>query len=182
MTQQRVAELSARARTGRVVVFDTETTGLRSWDQICQIAAVEYVAGERARSICLYLCPTCEMNPFAEAVHGISMDFLALHGDDPCAAMARFFDFLGEDALLVAHNSRFDLRMLDQECREFGIARPPVVIDVCDTVALARFMRPGLSSYKLERLISEFGIPGRNSHDALDDTIACANLFFHLLK
>ena len=35
--------LAEYARNGRVVVFDTETTGGADYDEICQIAAVEYV-------------------------------------------------------------------------------------------------------------------------------------------
>ena len=31
--------IAARARAGRVVAFDTETTGGTAWDEICQIAA-----------------------------------------------------------------------------------------------------------------------------------------------
>ena len=33
--------LAARVHTGRVVVFDTETTGGAAGDEICQIAAAE---------------------------------------------------------------------------------------------------------------------------------------------
>lgn len=35
--------IAERVHTGRVVVFDTETTGGASFDEICQIAAAEYV-------------------------------------------------------------------------------------------------------------------------------------------
>ena len=72
--------LAEYARSGRVVVFDTETTGGRSYDEICQIAAVEYVNGTMTRTLALYVCPTCEMNPWAEAVHGLSLDFLNEYG------------------------------------------------------------------------------------------------------
>lgn len=39
-----------RAICGRVIVFDTETTGMSNVDEICQIAAVEYMHGTLARS------------------------------------------------------------------------------------------------------------------------------------
>ena len=65
------------ATDGRVVVFDTETTGCAWYDEICQIAAVEYVNGVQTRTFMLYICPTCEMDPRAECVHGLSMDFLS---------------------------------------------------------------------------------------------------------
>ena len=169
------------AAGGRVVVFDTETTGCSRYDEICQIAAVEYVCGEQTRTFSAYICPTCEMDPRAECVHGLSMDFLAENGIAPEEAMRQFFDFLGEDALLVAHNNRFDMRMLNQECGKFDLCFAPDGIETCDTLALARQLSPGLESYSLSNLIAALGIDGVNSHDALDDTLACAHLFFTLL-
>ena len=177
-----VPQIAEYARNGRVVVFDTETTGCSRWDEICQIAAVEYVDGVRARTFSVYVCPTCEMNPWAERVHGLSLDFLSENGLAPEEAMRQFFEFLGSDALLVAHNSKFDLRMLNQECRKFDISFAPDGIETCDTVALARHLRPGLASYSLANLIEALDIGGANSHDALDDTLACASLFFKLLE
>ena len=175
-------QLEDYARNGRVVVFDTETTGGRSYDEICQIAAVEYVNGMLTRTLTLYICPTCEMNPWAEAVHGLSLDFLADHGMSPEEAMRKFFEFVGNDVLLVAHNNRFDMRMLDQECTKFGICFAPDGLETCDTLALSRFLRPGLGSYTLANLINAMRIDGTNSHDALDDALACAGLFFKLIQ
>jgi DNA polymerase III epsilon subunit family exonuclease len=174
-------QIADYARRGRVVVFDTETTGCSRFDEICQIAAVEYVGGVRARSFSVYVCPTCEMSPGAEWVHGLSMDFLSEHGLAPEEAMRRFFEFLGNDVLLVAHNKRFDMRMLNQECEKFDLCFAPEGIETCDTLALAKCLRPGLGSYALANLIDALGIEGVNSHDALDDASACAGVFFTLL-
>ena len=87
-TLPRIAEY---ARSGRVVVFDTETTGCTTYDEICQIGAVEYVNGKLSRTFARYICPTCEMNPFAEMVHGLSLDFLHEHGLEPEEAMRQLF-------------------------------------------------------------------------------------------
>ena len=169
------------AASGRVVVFDTETTGCSRYDEICQIAAMEYTCGELTRTFCEYICPTCEMNPHAENVHGLSADFLAGHGISPEEAMRRFFEFLGGDALLVAHNNKFDMRMLSQECEKFDICLFPEGIETCDTLALARQLLPHLDCHALAYLIAVLGIDGVNSHDARDDARACAHLFFRLL-
>ena len=56
--------LAARVHTGRVVVFDTETTGGSSWNEICQIAAAEFVGGTLSRTLALYIRPTCRVNPW----------------------------------------------------------------------------------------------------------------------
>ena len=173
--------IASRARTSRVVAFDTETTGGASWDEICQIAAAEYVCGKLTRTLALYVRPTCRVNPWAEAVHGLSDEFLREHGIAPRVAMRQFFDFLGRDALLVAHNIMFDLRMLNQECCKFGLCFDCEGIETCDTLALSRRLRKDLPNHRLATLIAELGIDGVNSHDALDDTLACAGVLFKLI-
>ncbi len=132
--------------------------------------------------MCVCVCPTCEMNPFAEAVHGLSMEYLSLHGIEPVDALERFFDFVGRDVLLVAHNNKFDLRMLRQECAKFDFEASSDGIEMCDTLALSRFQHPEFGSHKLSFLIDALGVDGVNSHDALDDTLACAGVFFALVS
>ena len=56
--------LAWRVHHGRVVVFDTETTGGASWDEICQIAAAEYIGGTLSRTLALYVRPTRPVNPW----------------------------------------------------------------------------------------------------------------------
>jgi len=138
---------------GRVVVFDTETTGGTRDDEICQLAAAEYRNGTLSRTINLYLRPTCEMNSWAEAIHGLSMDFLEANGIDPVKALNEFFDFLGRDVLLVAHNNLFDMTMLRLECGKFGVPLNLDGVETCDTLALSRHLRPELAHHSLAFLI-----------------------------
>ena len=180
ITDNTLPQIAEYARGGRVVVFDTETTGCACYDEICQIAAVEYVNGKRTRSLALYIRPTCEMNPFAEGVHGLSMEFLGEHGVAPEEAMRQFFEFVGDNVLLVAHNAKFDLRMLRQECGKFDLCFEPEGLETCDTLAMSRMLLPDLESHKLADLVDSLSIEGVNSHDALDDAIACAGVFFEL--
>ena len=181
MTKERIESFSDCARCGRVVAFDTETTGGSPWDEICQIAAAEFVDGALARTLALYIRPTCRVNPWAEAVHGLSDAFLRENGIAPEEAMRRFFDFVGDGALLVAHNAAFDLRMLRQECCKFDLCFDCAGAEVCDTLALSRRLRPDLPNHKLATLVELLPIDGVNSHDALDDALACAGAFFKLL-
>ena len=180
-TPQNIERFAEFADSGRVVVFDTETTGGSCSDEICQLAAAEFVDGRLERTMNVYIRPTCEMNPWAEQIHGISMDYLDEHGIAPEDALHQFFDFLGSDVLLVAHNNRFDLKMLQQECAKFDYAFEPDGVVMCDTLALARYFRPDLKSHALGNLLELLGVDGVNSHDALDDVMACAGVFFKLL-
>jgi DNA polymerase III epsilon subunit-like protein len=122
------------------------------------------------------------MNRWAEAVHGLSMEFLEENGIAPSEAMRQFFDFVGRDVLLVAHNATFDLRMLNTECGKFDLFFAPEGLETCDTLALSRKFRPDLESHALGELIKALGIDGVNSHDALDDALACAGVFFKLIR
>ena len=176
----KLASLARRARTGRVVAFDTETTGCSWRDEICQIAAVEYLAGEASRTFAAYICPSCPMSWGAYRVHGLSMDFLRENGDAPGNAMRAFFDFVGDDVLLVAHNSPFDMRMVRQECRKFGLEFAPRGVEICDSLSLSRRLLPGVS-HALGALVDHLGVDVHNTHDAVDDARACAAVFFALL-
>ena len=179
---QKALDLCVRhARQGRVVVFDTETTGLSRLDEIVQIAAAEYVNGGRTRTLNLFVLPSCPISPAAEAVHHISRAFLEEHGLPPREALRRFFEFVGADALVVGHNVRFDVGMLANECRAYAFPATPGNMTRADTIALARRLVPGLPNYRLGTLIEALGLDGSNSHDALDDTLACGELFFNLV-
>ena len=181
MTKERLEWVAARARCGRVVAFDTETTGGGPWDEICQIAAAEYVGGVPGRRLALYVRPTCRMNPFAQAVHGLSPAFLREHGLPPAEAMRRFFAFVGADALLVAHNAAFDLRMLRNECAKFALPFSADALETCDTLSLSRRLRPDLENHRLGTLVEALALSTPKTHDALDDALACAGVFFSLL-
>ena len=64
---------------------------------------------------------------------------------------------------------------------KFGICFSPQGVETCDTLALAKRLRPGLERYALAYLIGALGVDGVNSHDALDDAYACAGLLFRLV-
>ena len=96
--------------------------------------------------------------------------------------LARFFDFVGRDALIVGHNVPFDFRMLRNECEKFGREVDLESFAFCDTLRLARRLLPGLPCYSLATMIDALKLDGKNSHDALDDTLACGELFLELVR
>lgn len=182
VTQAALRRYAHFASAGRVVVFDTETTGIAREDEIIQLAAAEYVAGELTRTLNLYLIPSVPIHPAAEAVHHLTMPFLVAQGIEPVQALDRFFDFLGGNVLLVGHNIHFDFRMLQNSCRRYDYEYVPSEVQFCDTIGLAKKLVPGLDHYRLSALIEALRLDGVNSHDALDDTLACGALFFDLVR
>ena len=181
MSDQAISRYCEYAKRGKVVVFDTETTGVGASDEVCQIAAVEYERGVRARSLNEYLRISFPMPYYAESIHGISDEFLAEHGIEPMEGLSRFFELVKGDALLVAHNAKFDIRMIAGTCAKNGMEGLPEDVFVCDTWHLAKKVVPGLENYQLATLIDEFHVDAVNSHDAMDDVLGCAGVFFHLV-
>lgn len=165
----------------REILFDTETTGLdpRDGHRLVEFAGVELL--ERVptgRNLHFYLNPERTMPAEAEAIHGLSDEFLA---DKPRFAekAGELLDFL-EGATLVAHNAPFDMRFLNCELERIG--RPPLDGGrVIDTLELARKRLPG-AKHSLDALCQRFGIDrsARVLHGALIDASLLADVYIEL--
>ncbi|MEJ5305698.1 MAG: 3'-5' exonuclease [Ignavibacteria bacterium] len=94
--------------------------------------------------------------------------------------MAEFLDFIN-DAVILAHNLPFDLRMLIENCRRNGIAINENKFTASfDTITITRRIFPTLKSYSLASLIEEFNLKAQNTHNAYDDVIATFELVKYL--
>lgn len=171
------------AKNGRVVAFDTETTGLTEKDEVVQIAAIEYVNGKQTRTFTAYLRPSIPLNPEAGAVNGLTDDFLKENGEAPKEVLEKFVEFVGENCLLVAHNLPFDLRMIQQGFKKYEVSGPGNKVLGCDTRNFVKEMNyPGIPSHHLRVCVDYFALDAKNSHEALDDADACGKLFFKLVN
>jgi DNA polymerase-3 subunit epsilon len=166
----------------REIIFDTETTGFDplTGDRIVEIGCVELLNRiPTGATFHAYINPERDMPPQAEAVHGLSADFLA---DKPLfAAIAEaFLEFIGEDSKLVAHNAGFDMTFLDFELKKCGLV-PPTRDRVIDTLTLARRKHPG-GGNKLDDLCARYGIDNsrRTKHGALLDAELLAEVYAEL--
>src|SRR5690606_28596790 len=105
----------------RQVLLDTETTGLdwRNGHRVIEIGCVEMINRSlTGRHYHVYLNPEREIDAEAEAVHGISLDFLA---DKPkFSDIADEFEAFVRDSELVIHNAPFDVGFLDHELSRLG--------------------------------------------------------------
>ena len=104
-------------RFDRIVVFDTETTGIDFVrDEIIELGAVSLEAGEERKSMdCLIrLSPGRTLPPFITDLTGITPEQLEAEGVEKQTAAEQFCGLLeGCGApLLVAYNAQFDLNFL----------------------------------------------------------------------
>ena len=83
-----------------------------------------------------------------------------------------------EDCILVAHNARFDYRILTTEFKRLGFNFERE--NLC-TVELSKKLIPDLPSYSLGKLVRSLGIPVSDRHRAAGDATATVKLFKMLL-
>lgn len=165
----------------REIVLDTETTGLNPDDghRIVEIACVELFNHlPTGKVFHCYVNPDRAMPAEAEAVHGLTDDFLARHPVFAAHADA-FVEFLG-NAKLVIHNAEFDLRFLNAEFKR--LERPPLRFEIIDTLLLARRRFPGAPA-SLDALCRRFEIDAsaREKHNALLDCELLAQVYLELI-
>ena len=96
------------------VVFDLETTGLRPGDaRPCEVGAVRIRGLELEERFQTLANPGARLQPAVAALTGLRDE--QLRRAPPVGAVVRRFLDFADDAVLVAHNARFDLAFLDNE-------------------------------------------------------------------
>ncbi len=160
-------------------VVDLETTGLSPGrSQICEIGAVRVERLELAATLQTFVNPHQPLPLQIATLTGIDERDLR-RAPDVRSATAEFLEFAG-DAVLVAHNARFDMSFLDHAVVRLGGRRlsNPVV----DTVWLARRLLAGrVSRVGLASLAHFFGTGTRPCHRALPDAEATAEILLRLI-
>lgn len=161
------------------VVFDTETTGLNAAENtLIEIAAVKMKGLEMIGEWTTLIDPEIEITPKITELTGITNEMVK--GKPKLAeALLKFREFVG-DAVLVAHNAEFDLGFISVCAARVGM--PEWTNPVLDTLPLARKLYPSEKNYRLKTLTQKFNIELVNHHRALDDTVATAKVFQHMLK
>ena len=173
--------MDKRTYTNRIVVLDTETTGLNPQEghRIIEIGCVEMVkrrlTGKRFH---VYINPDRIIDEGAIAVHGITNQFL----DDKPHFEQIVDDFIAfiKDAELVIHNAPFDVGFINNELSRLNNKSGTVTdfSEVFDTLAYARKKHPGQRN-SLDALCKRYGIDNshRDLHGALLDAEILADVF-----
>src|SRR3954464_3631252 len=129
----------------RLVVLDTETTGLnaRMGDRVVEIGCIEILDRRPTENrFHAYLNPGRPSDPGAERVHGLTSEFLS---DKPKfdEIGKAFLDYV-KGAELIIHNAAFDVEFLNQELELAGLGKlSDHCLSVTDTLMRARALHPG---------------------------------------
>ena len=163
----------------RLIVLDTETTGIRPEEghRIIEVGAVQILNREITNTeFHKYIQPN---RPVGDSVniHGITDKFLINKPqfDKISVDLLSFID----GATLIIHNAPFDLGFLDNELKINGINKK--IEDICqiiDTLELSKEQRPG-TMHNLDALCRRFGVDtsARTRHGALLDAQILAQVY-----
>ncbi len=157
-------------------ILDIEATGgSPAKDRIIELAIYRHDGQKVVDSFETLIKPEIVIPPFIAQLTGISNKMVE---DSP-----RFFEIakrvveITDDAVLVAHNARFDFTYLQNEYKRLGYEYRRKRL--C-TLRLSRYLFPGLSSYSLPSICQHFGIRVQNRHRAFGDAQATVLLFEQL--
>ena len=176
--------MSEKQENSRQIVLDTETTGLEpsQGHRIIEIGCVEMINRRlTGNNYHQFLQPDREIDEGAQAVHGISNEFLA---DKPrFADVIRDFIEYVDGAELIIHNAPFDVGFLNHEFKMCGEEYGAVATycGVIDTLVMARKMRPGKKN-NLDVLCREYEVNNahRELHGALLDAELLAEVYLRM--
>ncbi len=168
----------------RQVVLDTETTGL-SWERghrVVEIGCIELIERRpTGRRFQRYLNPRRELEPKAQEITGLTLEFLS---DKPLFEQVaeEFLAFI-RGAELIIHNADFDVGFLDNELSMLGVQMGRIRdhASVLDTIGIARERFPG-QRISLDALCRRLGVDNqhRTLHGALLDAELLTQVYLSL--
>lgn len=161
------------------VVFDLETFGLNSHkNEIIEIGAIKLKGTRIVDTFSSFVNPNKIIPKRISELTHITQDMVdnAPTIED---VLPKFLEFT-KDAVMVAHNSAFDMGFIRRDAQKYmGIDYKPPIID---TLQMARDLYPDLKGYNLDRLNKTFKLSLENHHRAIDDAQSTAKLFIMFLE
>ena len=162
----------------RLVVIDTETTGIDpARERVIELAAIAYGRSGEEESFDLFvsLPEGRRVPPFIVRLTGITDELLAHEGVKSAEAAERLVGMLsGPGTLLAAYNAQFDLCFIYYLLKEAGMEGALRGLKFLDALTVYRDRRP--YPHKLENAVEAYGLAGQNTHRAVDDAAAAAEL------
>ncbi|WAI19237.1 MAG: DNA polymerase III subunit epsilon [Buchnera aphidicola (Brevicoryne brassicae)] len=171
----------------RIVVLDTETTGISSLGlphtnhRIIEIGAVEIINRRfTGNNFHVYIQPNRLIDTAAFKIHGISNNFLL---DKPSFKdiSDTFLKYINGSELVI-HNASFDVGFINQELEilknNINIEKIDTICSIIDTLKIARKLFPGKKN-TLDALCKRYKInkSQRNLHSAIIDANLLGRLY-----
>ncbi|KKO53293.1 PolC-type DNA polymerase III [Paenibacillus sp. DMB20] len=165
-------------KSATYVVFDIETTGLSiTQNKITELAAVKMHEGKEIDRYATFVNPHEKIPYHIQQLTNITDDMVK-DAPDLEPVLKEFVKFTG-DAVLVAHNARFDMGFIQASLKNAGME----TLDnpYLDTLELARLLHPSMKNHRLNTLADKYKVLLESHHRAIDDTVALAGILNGLL-
>lgn len=164
----------------RIVVLDTETTGLKphSGDEIISIGACEIKGGQiLSQSFHKLINPFRPIPRFITELTGISEEMVS-DAPDFCTVVCEFLDYL-QDSIIVGHSIDFDINFLNYKLKPY---RCKISNHCFDTGMISKALYPQNKIHTLDSIMSLMGIEPEGRHTALGDALLTANVFLNFMN
>lgn len=159
-------------------IVDIETTGGKYNEEgVTEIAIYKFDGHEIVDQFISLVNPERSIQPFVVRLTGINNDML--RNAPKFYEVAKRIIEITSDCVLVAHNAKFDYRILKLEYRRLGFTYERQ--NIC-TVELSKKLILDQPSYSLGKLTKNLGIPITDRHRASGDALATVKLFQLLLN
>ncbi|OKJ06803.1 exonuclease domain-containing protein [Kitasatospora sp. CB01950] len=174
---------------GRIVAFDTESTGVDvESDRIVTAAVIGLGDGMPAAARTWLADPGIDIPEQASTIHGVTTARARAEGRPAAEVVkeiaSKLAEFVAHRLPIVAMNARFDLTLLDRECARHGLpplaelagAEPLVVDPYVIDKAVDKYRK---GSRKLIDMARHYGVAlGGDAHEAGADALAAARIAY----
>lgn len=158
-------------------ILDIETTGGGfNQEKITEIAIYRFDGESIVDKFISMVNPEKPIEDFVVKLTGITTKMLK--NAPKFYQIAKRVIEITQGCILVAHNAKFDYRVLKNEFKNLGFQYKR---DTICTVELSKKLIPEAPAYNLEKLVKSLGIPLANRHRAFGDAMATVELFKVLL-
>ncbi|MBR5772561.1 MAG: PolC-type DNA polymerase III [Clostridia bacterium] len=163
---------------GTFVIFDVETTGLRTgFDRLIEIGAVKFEDGVEVSSYQTFVDPGRKIPGNIIKLTGINDDMVRGAPGEKDAVLS-FFEWAGKDAVLVAHNASFDTDFLKSVCERNDI---PYGYTHIDTLILSQELVENIKNFRLDTVAKALHLPDFDHHRADEDARILSLIFKKLI-
>ena len=178
-----------RLSSERILVFDTETTGIDpASDRIVELGAAYFQGGQRREHRRMRVHPGRPIPPEASAIHGIC-DHHVQASPSFAEVGARFIKHLDGSALdgappvLCGYNAvRYDAPLVNAELARCGHGARVDEARVIDPFFFVAWHLRGLRSRKLTSVCEHYGVILAHAHSAAADALATGEVLLCMVR
>lgn len=160
------------------IAIDFETASSKR-ASACSVAVVVVRNNQIKDKFYSLINPETEFNFRNIQIHGIKEKDVIKAPTFP-QIWAHIEKFFRRNKLVIAHNATFDNSVIKKSLERYGIPKPDYLS--LDTLKTSKYFYQNMNNYKLNTISNELNINLSNHHNALADSIACAEILINQSK